>query len=133
MGTTDGPSRINADFVTRGASRMTGRDVDSVAARAGEIQEKFERPGPLGRFVEDARLLISLVKDYRAGRYRALPWWALAAIAFALLYVFDPIDLLPDALPVIGVLDDAAVVGICLTLVEQQIQEYKHWKSHNIA
>jgi uncharacterized membrane protein YkvA (DUF1232 family) len=45
-----------------------------------------------------------------------------------LLYVFNPFDLMPDMLPVIGQLDDVAVMGACLALVEQDLLKYKVWK-----
>lgn len=129
-GAEDKP-RVDSRFVTKGAERITEKDVQDVAANADAVRKKFDRPGPLGRFVEDAKLLIAVTRDYAGGRYRVIPWWAIAAIAFALLYVLNPIDLIPDALPVIGVVDDAAVVGICLALVEQQLHEYREWKSRN--
>lgn len=122
---------INAAFVTRGARGISNQDVEGVVRNADAIRRKFERPGPLGRFISDARLLLAIVRDYGTGEYRAIPWWAVAAIAFALLYVLSPVDLIPDALPVIGVVDDAAVVSVCLALVEQQLQEYKRWKLNN--
>ncbi len=122
---------IDADFVSRGAARITEKDVERVAKNADSIGRKFQRGGPLGRFLDDAGLLLGVIRDYASGRYRVIPWWALAAIAFALLYVLNPIDIVPDALPFIGVLDDAAVVGICLKLVEQQLHEYQQWKTRN--
>ena len=40
----------------------------------------------------------------------------------------NPFDLVPDMLPVIGQLDDVAVMGACLILVEQDLHKYKDWK-----
>ena len=37
----------------------------------------------------------------------------------------NPFDLVPDMLPVIGQLDDVAVIGACLILVEQDLHKYK--------
>jgi uncharacterized membrane protein YkvA (DUF1232 family) len=45
-----------------------------------------------------------------------------------LLYVLNPFDLVPDALPLLGLLDDAAVVSACLSLVEQDLRDYRDWK-----
>jgi uncharacterized membrane protein YkvA (DUF1232 family) len=46
--------------------------------------------------MEDARLLIAAIKDYRSGAYRQFPYAVIAAAVFALLYVFNPFDLMPD-------------------------------------
>jgi uncharacterized membrane protein YkvA (DUF1232 family) len=51
--------------------------------------------------------------------------WTLSAAVFALLYVLNPFDLIPDALPIVGVLDDAAVVSACLVLLEQDLYDYR--------
>jgi uncharacterized membrane protein YkvA (DUF1232 family) len=45
-----------------------------------------------------------------------------------LLYVFNPFDLMPDLLPLIGQLDDVAVMSACLMLVEQDLVKYRVWK-----
>jgi uncharacterized membrane protein YkvA (DUF1232 family) len=52
----------------------------------------------------------------------------IASVVFTLIYVFNPFDLMPDVLPVIGQLDDVAVMGACLILVEQDLHKYKDWK-----
>ena len=57
------------------------------------------------------------------GTYRAIPWWSVAAIVAALFYVLDPIDLIPDFIPDIGYIDDAAVVAICLRMVDADLQK----------
>ncbi|MEZ5701506.1 MAG: YkvA family protein [Burkholderiaceae bacterium] len=42
------------------------------------------------------------------------PAWLKAATAAMLLYVVSPFDLIPDVLPVIGVLDDVVLVTLAL-------------------
>ena len=58
----------------------------------------------------------------------AAPFWVIGAAAFALLYVLAPFDLLPDALPFIGQIDDLAVVSICIALVRQELSKYEAWR-----
>jgi uncharacterized membrane protein YkvA (DUF1232 family) len=120
---------VDARFVRKGARKITDEDVEKVIKKAEDIRGRFSPKGPLGRFIEDGQLLISLVKDYWARTYRRIPFLAIAAIVFTLLYVLNPWDLVPDFLPVIGQLDDAAVVTICLLLVEQDLHTYKAWKT----
>jgi len=115
-------------FVKEGAQKVTEKDVEKVIEKSEEIKKKFSARGPLSRFMEDARLLIAVVKDYRSGAYRKIPYAVIAAIVFTLIYVFNPFDLVPDMLPVIGQLDDVAVMSACLLLVEQDLLKYKVWK-----
>ena len=121
--------KINKAFVETGAKRITDKDVEQVVNKADAIKRKFSTSGPLGRFLRDAQLLLSLVRDYWNKEYRDIPYWAIAAVVFALLYVLSPVDLIPDPIPVVGYLDDAAVVSICLLLFEQQLAQYEEWKS----
>ena len=120
---------IGADYVRDGAKKINDEDVEKVVKKADDIREKFSHKGPLGRFIEDGQLLISIVKDYWSGNYRKIPFMAIAAIVFTLLYVLNPFDLIPDFLPVIGQIDDAAVVTICLLMVEHELHAYQTWKS----
>jgi uncharacterized membrane protein YkvA (DUF1232 family) len=122
------PEGIDKKFVRRGAQKVTDRDIKKVTERADDIRKKFSRGGPLRRFLEDLELLLSIVRDYWSGTYRKIPYWAVGAIVFALLYVLNPVDLIPDVIPFVGLLDDAAVVAVCLTMVEQELHDYKQWK-----
>ena len=115
-------------LIENGAQKVTDKDLEKVVSRSEEIKKKFTAGGPLKRFIEDGQLLVSVVRDYRTGAFRKIPFGTIAAIVFTLIYVFDPFDLVPDFLPIIGQIDDAAVVAACLILIEHDLQTYKLWK-----
>jgi uncharacterized membrane protein YkvA (DUF1232 family) len=125
-------NKPNEEFVTEGAQTVTEKDVENVINKSEEIRKKFSAKGPLARFVEDGQLLIAIVKDYWAGAYRQVPYGAIASIVFTLIYVLNPFDLMPDMLPIIGQLDDVAVMGACLLMVEQDLHKYKDWKEGQV-
>jgi len=124
---------LDEDYVEEGARDITETDLETVVEEADAIEERFRSYGPLRRLLEDGQLLLGLVRDVRAGRYRRIPLWSLSAAAFALLYVLNPFDVIPDALPVLGVLDDAAVVSACFTLLEQDLQDYRAWRDRQAS
>jgi len=115
-------------LIENGAQRVTDKDLEKVVSRSEDIKKKFTSGGPLHRFIEDGQLLISVVKDYRTGVFRKIPFGTVAAIVVTLIYVLNPFDLVPDFLPIIGQLDDAAVVAACMILIEHDLQTYKLWK-----
>jgi len=125
-------NKPSEEFVKDGAQNVTEKDVEKVINKSEEIQKKFSAKGPLARFIEDGRLLISIVKDYWSGAYRQIPYSAIASIVFALIYVLNPFDLVPDMLPLIGQLDDVAVLGACLALVERDLRKYMDWKQSQV-
>ncbi len=120
--------QLDETYVEEGAKDVTQTDVERVVDQADAIEDRFRDNGPLRRLLEDGQLLMRLVRDVRRGRYRELPIWSLSAAVFALLYVLNPLDVIPDALPVLGVLDDAAVVSACLALLEQDLYDYREWR-----
>ncbi|PSQ97309.1 MAG: hypothetical protein BRD55_03225 [Bacteroidetes bacterium SW_9_63_38] len=119
--------RLDESYVEEGAQSVTETDLDTVVEKADAIEDRFRDNGPLRRLLDDGRSLLGLVQDVRRGRYTQAPVWTLSAAGFALLYVLNPMDVVPDALPLVGVLDDAAVVSACLALLEQDLYDYRAW------
>ncbi|WP_457677551.1 YkvA family protein [Thermovibrio sp.] len=101
-------------------------DVKEVLKKKEEIEEKLK--GPLGEFAEEVKLFLELLRDFLQGKYREVPWYTVAAITAALIYLLNPFDVIPDFIPIIGQIDDAAVLAFCLKLVESDIKKYKRWK-----
>ncbi len=63
------------------------------------------KPADLVRFLPDLGRLL-----WAAGRDPRVPWYAKAAALGSVAYVASPIDVIPDAIPVIGQLDDVWLV-----------------------
>lgn len=101
-------------------------DIAKVTQRSKEIEDKLPK---LRHWTEQGKVLLSLVKDYWSGRYREVPYWVISAGALALLYVLNPVDVIPDVLIGVGYLDDATVVAFCLKLIERELQKYKDWQA----
>ena len=120
------------DELKKGAKNVTEEDLQKVLDRQKEIEDKFKENGPLGRFVTDLKLLFAIIKDYVSGEYHEIPFWSIAAIVAALLYVLNPIDLIPDFIPAIGYVDDALVLAACLAMVETDLHKYRDWKKKNV-
>lgn len=56
----------------------------------------------------DARLL------WRALRHPQAPGWLKPAAVLLVLYVVSPIDLIPEAIPVLGVMDDIVLIPLAI-------------------
>lgn len=83
------------------------------------------------RLIEDFRLLFSLIKDYYSGAYRDVSIGSIIVFIFGLAYTLFPADLLPDTIPGIGQVDDAAVLFLCLYFLEKDLYRYKEWKDNS--
>jgi uncharacterized membrane protein YkvA (DUF1232 family) len=116
-----------------GATAAPGYAVSTVTRNADRIDRKMAGQVLLQHLLSQGRLLLSLVKDYATGKYRDIPFWVIGSSAVCLLYILSPIDLIPDVIPVIGYLDDAAVLGLTLKLVNTELQRYKAWKEGSLV
>ena len=72
-------------------------------------------------------LLISLIRSYIRKEYTEIPVASIVAVAGALLYWLAPVDMIPDFIPGIGWLDDAAVVATAIALIKTDLDTYKKW------
>lgn len=107
------------------------KDFKKILDEGEKLKDKFKENSKLNKYFEEFKLLFSLIKDYFNGNYREVPWNIIASVGGALLYVLSPIDLIPDFIPVIGYVDDVAVLAVCLNFVEKDLEKYKVWKENN--
>ena len=119
--------RVNQAF-EHGTRDFSPKDLEKVMADAQTAEEKG---GKLGDQIENFKLLWNLLKDYYNGTYRNVPWKFIAAIGFAVAYLISPIDVIPDFIPLVGYVDDAAVFGLVVKSFMSEIEEYKNWKKNN--
>ncbi|OEJ14412.1 hypothetical protein BFL38_06170 [Brachyspira hampsonii] len=82
----------------------------------------------LSKFLDKIQLMVDMIGDYVNGNYKDVPWKSLSAIAGALIYLILPLDVLPDLFPIIGLLDDAFIIGLCIKCFSTDLQKYKVWK-----
>ena len=76
----------------------------------------------------DVPVMVNMVKDYMRKKYRRVPLKTITMITAALIYLVNPNDAVPDYLPGVGYLDDAAVMNFVLVSVKEDVEKYKEWK-----
>ncbi|MBE6374117.1 MAG: DUF1232 domain-containing protein [Lentisphaerae bacterium] len=116
--------KVNEAYA-RGCENFTESQLDEVLS---EDQLAHEKAAKLGGFFEEFELLWQMLKDYHSGAYRDVPWKFIAAAGFAVFYLLNPFDVIPDVLPVIGYVDDVAVFGLVLSSFKSEIEKYKKQK-----
>lgn len=85
--------------------------------------------GLVASLKENVILFFSMLADFFSGKYRGLPLKSGVKILAALLYFVFLIDLIPDFLAVIGIVDDAAVLAWVINSLGADIDDYKAWKN----
>jgi uncharacterized membrane protein YkvA (DUF1232 family) len=70
-----------------------------------------------------------LAKAYALGHYRAVPWKTMLILLAALIYFVNPLDLIPDLLPVAGFTDDFAVLVWVYSAIEEEVDKFVEWEA----
>ena len=92
-----------------------GSKLRSVKMKDLNVKEKFFI---LGR----------LLKAYSLGKYREIPWKTLLLVTAAVLYFVNPIDLIPDWIPGIGLTDDMGILMSVYTSLKSEIDKFLTWE-----
>lgn len=122
--------KVNGKFNSFKNGNFSKNDQDTVLNHYDEILEKANL-GALRRFVIDIRTMCSMVKAWSKKEYKKVPVNVIGMIILTLVYVFLPADVIPDFIPGIGVVDDAAMVGLCLAAAKADIEDFRNWAKAN--
>ena len=93
------------------------------------LHSESGRSGPVGEVVDELKTLGRLVAAYARGDYRDIPLDSLLMVIAGLVYVASPIDLIPDAIPVAGHLDDVVAVGLVIRQVHHELAAFREWEA----
>lgn len=72
--------------------------------------------------------MLRLIRAHHRGEYDKVPGNALLWIVAALNYLIDPFDLIPDATPVLGYVDDATVIEFVADKMRQTLDDFMIWE-----
>jgi len=120
--------RINKGFVAQEAKNINSSDFKKLERKRSRLK-KIMNLKVFAEHKAKLKLILEILQQYRKGYYRKMPWRSVAAITFTLLYIINPLDMIPDVLPVLGYIDDISVFMALLKLIDQDIHDYKDWKT----
>jgi len=96
---------------------------------AEKLADKKSSKGAFGQLIDLALTLVRMVQAFVTGAYRQIePSTVLAGVA-VLLYVLSPIDLVPDFIPVVGFMDDFALISWFITKFQAEIARFQEWEN----
>lgn len=117
------------------SARMAPGDVDDLVRldkhlRARAAQLPAARFALLRRQIEFA---LECLRDHIKGKCPQIPYSTIGLLAAGVCYFADEVDIIPDFLPRIGKLDDAAVMAVAFEMAAEGIQRYCDWKGRPTA
>lgn len=89
-----------------------------------------EKPtGPLADLWENLRTAFRLLQAYLNKKYTTIPWGSIVLVVGSIIYFVSPIDLMPDWIPLAGLIDDAAVLVFVLRQINADLQRFLAWEA----
>ena len=79
----------------------------------------------LAKVRDELQLLSLMARDVATGRYREYKVGSILLAVAALVYVVSPLDVVPDFLIGLGLLDDAAIVAWAFARLSSEVERYR--------
>ena len=124
--------KIDYDRIIRGLNSKANaiyNDRGKIVDLLERTKRKLEGNKELRSLFDDIRVIMELIKDYTRGEYRELSKNSIILVIISLVYLVNPIDIIPDFL-LGGFVDDAAVIAYILKKITVELSAYKSWRSN---
>jgi uncharacterized membrane protein YkvA (DUF1232 family) len=79
--------------------------------------------------MESLATLTRLIKASVSGEYHGIPKNTVVMAVAVLIYFLSPIDVIPDWIPVIGLLDDATLLAWFMTSIKTEMDKFHAWEA----
>lgn len=130
--------KIYGENVERSSSFKSARDRASEYANDADKLNRLldkaarkadSRKGPLSEVWDSLMTCFRLLSAYATGQYKDIPWASLVSIIASVLYFVMPVDLIPDFIIGLGLIDDAALLGWIIGSVKSDIDNFIEWET----
>lgn len=115
----------------RQKAEETIRDPEKLRGVIDSAVQMASNPGASSKFSELSdkfQTLIRLVRAYLSREYHIVPWQTLILAVTALIYFVNPFDLITDFIPLVGFIDDAAVLTAVLASINHDLNAFLEWE-----
>jgi|TARA_B100001094_G_scaffold100643_1_gene96812 uncharacterized membrane protein YkvA (DUF1232 family) len=74
------------------------------------------------------RVFIRIINAYSSKEYTYVPWKTICLIVAGLIYFIYPVDLIPDFIPVTGLIDDVAFIAWIYESIKEDVELFLEWE-----
>ncbi len=94
-----------------------------------QLEDKLKAVPVIGNTLSDLPLMIAMVKAWIQKDYTEVSPKVIALLIGAVLYLIKGKDLIKDSTPIVGHVDDLAVMGLALKLSENELKAFADWRA----
>lgn len=95
------------------------------------FEKKLKLIPNIGNKAADIAALLSMIRAYVKKQYTEIPVKTILFAIGGLIYVVAPLDLVPDNIPGVGLLDDGKVLDIIRKSLHEDLVKYRKWQRDN--
>ena len=77
---------------------------------------------------EKLSIFSRMASAYASGKYRSVPWKTVMTILAAIIYFLNPLDLIPDFIPLMGLTDDFGVLMWVYSSISMEVDKFLAWE-----
>jgi uncharacterized membrane protein YkvA (DUF1232 family) len=123
------------DIALNRAARLSGK-AGRILLLVGQLTKKMVTVDWSKATVTAAKeklfIFSRLSRAYASGEYKAIPWKAVMTILAAIIYFLNPIDLIPDFIPGLGLTDDFSVLLWVYNSVSTEVVKFLEWEKSTL-
>jgi uncharacterized membrane protein YkvA (DUF1232 family) len=127
--------KTTLDGATRRAESLikNPRKRNKLLDAAGKVASSGKYALQLSGITEKTKTLIRMVRSTANREYLDTPWQTIVLISAALIYFVSPFDALADFLPLIGFVDDAAIITALFASISKDVEKFTAWETTKAA
>ena len=99
--------------------------IEDVLKKLKEISSDKKTSAKLN---DSLRLFIRIINAYTSKEYTYVPWKTICLIVAGLIYFIYPVDLIPDFIPISGLIDDVALIAWIYESIQDDIEKFLEWE-----
>ena len=119
------------DLLEQGMAEAQGlmKNASKVDDLLIQVEEALRSVPSIGGTLSQVPLMISMVKSYITGDYTEVSPKVIATLIAGFIYAVKKKDLISDSIPIVGHVDDLAVMGLALKLSEKELKAFAEWRA----
>jgi uncharacterized membrane protein YkvA (DUF1232 family) len=92
------------------------------------IKKAINQKGKLKSVWEDFQTLFRLINSWLKKDYKTVPWKSILYATTAILYFLNPLDIIPDFIPITGLIDDISIIAYVIKSIKDDLDKFILWE-----
>lgn len=106
-------------------------DGQKVEETLQKLEAKMKEIPNVGDSLSRLPLMVSMIRGYITKEYTVVSPKVVISLLCAVIYLLKDQDLIPDDKPVVGHVDDLAIMAAAIIMAEPELNAYSDWRKEN--